>query len=310
MSFADDVARGLSSHPKTLPSKYHYDALGSVLFEAICLLPEYYPTLAETEILRRHAADIVAAVGPPLELIELGSGSAVKTRYVIEAALARQKSLRYRPIDISKSALESSARALRQDYPGISVDGVAADYLDGLSAISRDGHARPLVLFLGSNIGNFDFDEAIATLDAIRACLHAGDGLLLGADLKKSRAVLEAAYDDPLGVTAAFNLNLLSRINRDLGGRFDPRRFMHRAWYNEPRSRVEMYLVSRLPQRVAIDALSLSIDFAAEESIFTESSYKYEPQRIAELAAATRFGVALSWTDNLGRFSSNLLVAR
>ncbi|MBC5823835.1 MAG: L-histidine N(alpha)-methyltransferase [Candidatus Eremiobacteraeota bacterium] len=301
---------GFNSHPKSLSAKYHYDALGSVLFEAICLLPEYYPTRAEAAILERHAVEMVDALKGPLELIELGSGSAAKTRLLIQAVLSRQARLDYHPIDISSSALDASARALERDFPGISVDGTAAEYLDGLRRVTRNGSGSLLVLFLGSNIGNFDFSEAIVTLAAINDALRPGDALLLGADLKKSKTVLEAAYDDPLGVTAAFNLNLLARINRELGGHFDLRQFSHRAVWEEQRSRVEMYLVSRLSQDVAIDALGMTAHFDAGEAIFTESSYKYDARRIAELAAATGFEVAKRWTDSLSRFSSSLLVRR
>jgi L-histidine N-alpha-methyltransferase len=307
MSFAEDVRAGLMASPKKLLPKYFYDALGSALFDTICLLPEYYLTRAEDEILDRHAREIVAAVGSPLDLVELGSGSAVKTRRIISATLERQPSLNYKPIDISPSALKASSESLSREYPNIRVEGVAAEYLEGLRRISRNGAIRTMALFLGSNIGNFEPAGAVSTLRAVRAVLKEGDALLLGADLRKDRAVLESAYDDPLGVTAAFNLNVLARINRELGGLFDLKKFSHRARYDETLGRVEMHLVSREAQTVAIAALGLDVRFARDESIHTESSYKYDRATLAKLADDTGFTLTNTWTDSAGLFSSNLL---
>jgi dimethylhistidine N-methyltransferase len=307
VSFADDVRAGLSASPKRLLPKYFYDDLGSQLFDSICLLPEYYLTRAEDEILDHHAREIVEAVGTPLDLIELGSGSAIKTRRIIAAALERQPSLNYRPIDISPSALKASTEALSREYPNVRVDGVAGDYLEGLKRITRNGAVRTMVLFLGSNIGNFEPHDAANTLRAVRAVLAGGDALLLGADLKKDRAVLEAAYDDSQGVTAAFNLNVLTRINRELGGDFDVKKFAHRAHYDEALGRVEMHLVSREAQTVLIAALEMDVHFDHGETIHTESSYKYDRAALAELARITGFALANTWTDAAGLFSSNLL---
>jgi L-histidine N-alpha-methyltransferase len=307
MSFAEDVRAGLTASPKKLLPKYFYDALGSSLFDAICLLPEYYLTRAEDEILDRHAREIVDAVGSPLDLVELGSGSAVKTRRIISAALERQPALNYKPIDISPSALKASSEALSREYPNIRVEGVVAEYLEGLRRISRNGAVRTMALFLGSNIGNFEPADAVTTLRAVRAVLDKGDALLLGADLRKDRAVLEAAYDDPLGVTAAFNLNVLERINRELGGSFDLKKFSHRARYDAKLGRVEMHLVSREAQTVPIAALSLQVRFERDESIHTESSYKYDRATLAKLADDTGFTLTNTWTDSAGLFSSNLL---
>lgn len=309
MPFAQDVKAGLSASPKRLLPKYFYDDLGSSLFDAICLLPEYYLTRAEDEILDRHAREIVDAVGSPIDLIELGSGSAIKTRRIISAALERQPTLRYRPIDISPSALKASSEALSREYPNIMVDGVAADYLEGLKSISSNGDVRSMVLFLGSNIGNFEPHDAVNTLRAVHEVLKDRDALLLGADLKKDRAVLEAAYDDSEGVTAAFNLNVLARINRELGGKFDLRKFAHRAHYNESLGRVEMHLVSREEQTVPIAALGIEVHFDRGETIHTESSYKYDRERLADLASQTGFELTNTWTDAAGMFSSNLLRA-
>ncbi|HKP73448.1 MAG TPA: L-histidine N(alpha)-methyltransferase [Pyrinomonadaceae bacterium] len=312
-AFAQDVARGLSATPKQLFPKYFYDELGSELFDAICLLPEYYLTRAENEILSRRSDEIINAAGDaPLALLELGSGSATKTRRVIEAILKRQPGLLYLPVDISASALEASARVLLQSYPALTIEAYASDYDTALARLrdERDARAeRLLVLFLGSNIGNFDRDEAEAFLRRLRAVLRAGDALLVGADLKKDRAALEAAYDDALGITAAFNLNLLARLNREFDGDFDPRAFRHVAVYNEAAGRVELYLESKRAQVVSLPKLALEISFAAGERVHTENSYKYDTAELDRLAARTGFTCARRWTDGAGRFSSNLFAA-
>jgi L-histidine Nalpha-methyltransferase len=310
MNFADDVRRGLSASQKWLDAKYLYDALGSALFEAICELPEYYLTRAETEILSARAREVVEALGSPMEIIELGSGSATKTRYVIEAALLHQQQLRYRPVDISASALASSAHALHGAFPGLVVDGVNADYLAGLARISRNGSRRTLALFLGSNVGNFDPPGATTTLTAVRKVLEPGDGLLLGADLRKDRAVLEAAYNDALGVTAAFNRNLLTRINRELGGTFALDNFGHEARYDEALGRIEMHLVSQSRHAVRVNAIDLDLHFDKGETIFTESSYKFDDASVQRLAQESGFGFSRRWTDAAGRFADFLLIAR
>lgn len=310
MDFADDVRSGLSRPQKRLSPRYLYDDLGSALFDAITALPEYYLTRAETEILKAHAGEIIDAVGFPIELIELGSGSAVKTRYLIDAAFERQPTVRFCPIDISSAALDASARALRSEYPRIVVDGINAEYLSGLARLSRNGARRRLALFLGSNIGNFEPDETRSTLSSLRAVLDPGDGFLLGADLRKDRQTLEAAYDDPTGVTAAFSRNLLGRINRELGGHFDIATFEHTARYDEAKGRIEIRLVSTVRQDVAIDALGMVAHFEAAEPIYTESSYKFDDKSISALADAAGFSVAGRWTDASKRFADYLLIAR
>jgi len=306
---AEDVRRGLSSQPKRFLPKYFYDELGSQLFEAICLLPEYYLTRAENEILTRYADDIVAEIDGKITLIEMGSGSASKTRLIIEALLRQQRELLFIPVDISASALDSSSRILLQSYPQLSIDAYAGDYFAGLAELEKTTRARTLALFLGSNISNFDPDEALKFLHALRQVLHAGDALLLGADLKKDRQTLEAAYNDALGVTAAFNLNVLARINRELGGNFELRGFRHLALYNEERGRVEIYIESIRDQSVLISALDMKVDFAEGEQIHTENSYKYDLSDIANLAAETGFTRGRTWLDSEERFSSNLLLA-
>lgn len=312
--FAADVRRGLSAPGKFLQPKYFYDSLGSRLFDAICHVPEYYLTGAEADIFARHAAEIVERArdgARRVTLFELGSGSAAKTRRLIDALLAVQKRLLYVPVDISTAALEESASALLGDYEGLSVTAYAADYDTALPRLKDnfEEDARALVLFLGSNVGNFDRGEARDFLRRVRASLRAGDRLLLGADLKKDAATLEAAYDDPLGVTAAFNLNLLARINRELGADFSLRDFRHAALYDEREGRVEMHLESTRAQTVRIDALDLDIDFRAGERIHTENSYKYSLDELTALAADTGFAREQTWLDPAGRFSSSLFVA-
>lgn len=306
---AEDVRKGLSARPKRFLPKYFYDELGSQLFEAICLLPEYYLTRAENEILERYADEIVASLDGPKTLLEMGSGSASKTRLIIEALLRRQSELLFIPVDISATALESSSRILLQSYPRLRIEAYAADYFAGLAELERKPRRRTLALFLGSNISNFDLDEALRFLRAMRSVLQKGDALLLGADLKKDPAVLEAAYNDALGVTSAFNLNVLARINRELGGTFDLRAFRHRAFYNDGPGRIEIYIESLIDQRVRIDKLDLEVEFVAGELIHTENSYKYDMAGIAQLAAATGFTCSRTWLDSQERISSNLLLA-
>lgn len=307
--FADDVRKGLSAEPKRLLPKYFYDELGSLLFDAICLLPEYYLTRAENEIIERYADEIVSAVDGHITLLEMGSGSASKTKLIVEALLNKQDDLLFIPVDISASALESSSRILLQSFPRLRIEAYAADYFDSLSALSAKQRGRTLALFLGSNISNFGRDEAPAFLHALRRVLGEGDALLLGADLKKDRSVLEPAYDDALGITAAFNLNLLARVNRELDGNFNLPAFKHHAFYNEEIGRVEIYVESTLLQTVTIGKLGIEVQFSAGERIHTENSYKYDLHDIDVLAMQTGFTREQTWLDSQERFSSNLLLA-
>lgn len=307
--FAEDVRRGLLSQPKQFFPKYLYDELGSHLFEAICLLPEYYPTRAENEILTRYADEIVGLTECPNTLIELGSGSASKTRLLIEALLRGQDDLLFIPVDISASALESSSRILLQSYPRLRVEAYAAEYFNGLEELSNTPRGRTLALFLGSNISNFEPLEAHAFLRATRNMLRLGDALLLGADLKKDGRVLEAAYNDAHGVTAAFSRNILARINRELGGNFDLRAFRHLALFNEAESRIEIHLESSKSQTIIIDRLNLQVQFTEGELIHAENSYKYDLDMIGGLASNSGFKCARTWLDQQEQFSSNLLLA-
>jgi dimethylhistidine N-methyltransferase len=309
-SFIDDVRRGLLSEPKHLFPKYFYDELGSQLFEAICHLPEYYLTRAENEILVRYSDEIVASVEGDKTLLEMGSGSASKTRLLIEALLGRQPDLHFIPVDISASQLENSSRVLLQSYPRLRITAYASDYYDGLNALRNDTErGRTLALFLGSNIGNFDAEEARTFLRALRSVLNEGDALLLGADLKKSKSVLEAAYDDALGITAAFNLNLLVRINREFDADFDLRSFRHYVEYNERVGRVEVYIESLREQTIALRKLDAEVHFMAGERVHTENSYKYDLDSLSALATETGYRRAHAWFDEREQFSSNLFMA-
>ncbi len=257
-TFAGAVRRGLGGRPKSLPCRFFYDDAGSRLFEEICRLPEYYPTRTEREILARAAGEIAEAAGEGVSLAELGSGSSAKTRLLIEALLARQPGLHYVPVDISAGFLEASSRALLARYPRLRVTAIAGEYRDALPHLPpREGPL--LLLFLGGNVGNLDEEEAVALLGSAAAALSPGDRLLVGFDRVKERAVLERAYDDGAGVTAAFNRNLLARVNRELGGEFDLGSFRHAAPFVEERSRIEMHLVSRKPQAVRVAALGQDV---------------------------------------------------
>jgi len=307
--FAGDVRRGLSAHPKQLFPKHLYDELGSQLFEAICRVDEYYLTRAEKEILSERADDIVASIPQCRTLIELGSGSAEKTRTIIEALFRHRTELLFIPVDISASALEKSSRALLAAYPGLRIEAYAADYLEGLAAMQPLAPDPALILFLGSNIGNFEKAEALTFLRAIRRILRKGDALLLGADLKKDRATLEAAYNDALGVTRAFIVNELARINRELGGNFDLWAFGLRSVYNEEAGCVEVYLESLRSQSVNIRSLDLTVSFAAGERIHMEYSYKYSVDDLSSLAKESGLELTSTWLDERQSFSSNLFRA-
>ncbi len=306
--FAEDVRAGLLGPEKHLPPKYFYDALGSALFEAICELPEYYLTRVESEILDRSAGEMIRALGGPLELVEFGSGSARKTRTLIAAAIAAQGAVEYHPIDISESALVTSASALVGEFPELTVKAFASDYFDVLENARLRTSRRVLALFLGSNIGNYEPEAAVRLLRAMSAAFKPGDGLLLGTDLKKDAAVLERAYNDPTGVTAAFDKNVLGRINRELGGHFDLDAFEHVARYDARRGVVESFLLAGRGMRVDIDDVGIQVALRTAEAIHTESSYKFDTGTIAALAERAGFRVARTWSDDERRFAVTLLV--
>ncbi|HVN68644.1 MAG TPA: L-histidine N(alpha)-methyltransferase [Candidatus Binatia bacterium] len=307
-SFAQDVARGLRSEPKRLPSKYFYDDVGSALFDAITHLPEYYLTRAEAEILSDWGWQIVRLLEAPVDFLELGSGNAAKTRLLIGEALRVQTGLTYTPIDISTEALRASSLALVETYPNLRVRAYAGDYFDVLESHYAPSDRKMLAMFMGSNIGNYEPDEALALLRLLSGALRPGDGLLLGADLKKDRATLELAYDDPTGVTAAFDRNMLARINRELRGDFDVRNFTHVARYDEARGSVDSFLEARERAVVTIRAADLRVEINAGERIQTESSYKFSDGEIVELGRAVGLRPGSAWYDRARRFSLHLLV--
>jgi L-histidine Nalpha-methyltransferase len=305
-AFARDVRAGLLATPKRLPSRWFYDALGSSLFEAICRLPWYRITRAEAALLARHAAAIAGHDGGAHALIELGSGSGEKLALVLDGFVGAGASPAVHLVDISRRALELSARTLDR-FPHLRMRVHEAPYLDGLrraTSVTPDG--RRLVLFLGSNLGNFDPADAAVFLREIAGLLAPGDGLLLGLDLVKPAEALLAAYDDPLGVTAAFNKNVLQRMNAELGATIRLDTFAHEARWHAAARRVEMHLVSRTDQAVDIPRAGISAVFRAGESIWTESSYKYDPADIEALGAVAGFTPLLGWTDEEAGFALTL----
>ncbi len=309
--FGQDVRAGLTASRKSIPPRWFYDELGSSLFDAICFLPEYYVMRAEAEVLMMHVRDIAVEFGTNIRLVELGSGTARKTRILLDELTRRQQNLEYAPVDVDASMLERAGRDLLTAHPRMRVLALVSDFSQPSVPLAMlpETTARTVVLFLGSTIGNLDPDAALAMLRDLRGSLQPGDALFLGADLRKGRDILEPAYDDALGVTAAFNLNLLTRINRELGGTFDVTAFRHRAFYDEEHGRIEMHLVSLRAQQVRIGALNLDVDFAEGETIHTESSYKHDDATLAALAAGAGFTIARKWTDTRRWFADVLMLA-
>ncbi len=305
-----EVLRGLSVKPKTLSPWLFYDDEGSRLFELITELPEYYVTRSEREIFAAHADEIFSSAGDGhLSLYELGAGTATKTGLLLRAAVRRQGTVDYHAIDISASALADAKRGLGADIPGVSVEPVVADYTDGLAKLPlgprRPGERR-MFLYIGSSIGNFDIPFALRILRDIRRQLLPGDMLLLGADLVKDRQTLLHAYDDAAGVTAAFNKNVLVRINRELGSNFNPQLFRHRARWNEECSRIEMHLESLITQIVFVPALDIQVRLARAETIHTENSYKFTDEQIGGLLGRAGFVIGQRWTDGREWFGEYL----
>jgi L-histidine N-alpha-methyltransferase len=305
--FSRDVLDGLAAIPKVLPCRYFYDEKGSLLFERICDLDEYYLTRTERSILEANADEIATNFPRATTMVELGSGSSAKTRLLIEAFLKHHGRLRYVPLDISPTILEASALELLADYPGLEIFAIAAEYHTGLSHVSRDVPAPRLVLFLGSTIGNFDPEEATAFLARVRSTMAQNDRLLLGADLAKDPEILKRAYDDSLGVTAAFNKNLLARINEEMGADFDLDAFDHSARFNQAADRIEMHLVSRTDQTVTFTTTGIKVDFKAGETIHTESSHKYSSAQLEGLATRAGLRTDKTWSDEQGRMAVMLL---
>jgi L-histidine Nalpha-methyltransferase len=306
--FAREVRAGLGTFgQKTLPCRYLYDDVGSALFEAITYLPEYGLTRADARILQTYAAEITGCLSGPLVVAELGSGSGIKTRPVLES-LRSQETVNYFPIDLSATALAHCARELE---PLGAVFPIEKNYLEGISEVAsrRRPGEQLLVLFLGSTIGNFEPDAAIEFLGAVRLSMKPGDGLLLGTDLLKPADRLLAAYDDAAGVTAAFNLNLLARINRELDGDFNLRHFHHEARYLPEAQRIEMHLRSRAQQTVHIGKAQMAAEFAMGETILTEVCYKFRASQIADMARLAGFRLERQWVDEEWGFAESLLKA-
>jgi dimethylhistidine N-methyltransferase len=291
--FCEQVIAGLSQHPRTLPCKFFYDETGSSLFSKICELPEYYITRTEMRILRERAGEIGNALGRGIELIGLGTGAGTKTRLLLDNLEAP---VAYVPVDISREQLTQSTITFRKKFPALEILPVCADYLQPFDLPPRSGVAnRTVVYFPGSTIGNLEPEDATDFLKKIAAIIGPGGALLMGVDLKKSKAILERAYNDSAGVTAQFNLNLLVRANRELGSDFDLRGWRHRAIYNEKAGRIEMHLISLRPQTVNIADAAFS--FAPDEHIITEFSYKYSPSEMIALAGAVGLRFEKIWTD-------------
>jgi dimethylhistidine N-methyltransferase len=307
--FAADVRDGLTRAQKELPSKYLYDDVGSALFEVISHLPQYGLTRADERLLRRHATEIVDRVAGPVAVAELGSGSGRKTRYLLEAFCRRQRTSYY-PVEISHSALVMCEREL-SDIDAISIVGFEREYLDGLLEVAayRKPGQHLCVLFLGSTIGNFDREAGVKFLSDVRCILQPGDSLLLGTDLEKPSWQLIQAYDDELGVTAAFNLNLLSRVNRELGADFDLSQFRHVAKINPEVRSVEMHLESVTRQIVNVPSAEVVVEFQEGETIWTESSHKYSLHEVCSTAKKAGFRCEVQWVDEQWPFAENLLIA-
>jgi L-histidine N-alpha-methyltransferase len=304
---------GLTARPKTLSPWLFYDEEGSRLFEAITELPEYYLTRTERAIFAANAEEILAAAadgsaGRPLAMIELGAGTAAKTGLLLRAAVQRQGAVDYLAIDVSESALAEATQRIETEIPGVTVSSCVADYTGAMEEIPAEGKRR-MVLYIGSSIGNFEPADAVHVLREVRRRLDQGDKLLLGADHVKERSVLVRAYDDEAEVTAAFNKNVLTRINRELGGNFNPRLFRHRARWNHEHARIEMHLESLIAQQVRIEALELDVRFARGETIHTENSYKFTTKAVVSMLEQAGFTLTQCWSDEREWFGVYLATA-
>jgi L-histidine Nalpha-methyltransferase len=309
--FAQDIKEGLGSrYQKRVKPKYFYDTEGSQLFEEICVQPEYYPSRVEAGILRRYSKRMTCIQDDDeISIIELGSGSSTKTRILLQEVLSRQSNLFYFPIDVSKAMLYETTNKLSADFSNLRTIGIPSDYADGIeqatNLISADGQIpdRKLIIFLGSSIGNFEPQESISFLKNLRNKMDENDNLLIGIDLHKDKKVLEAAYNDEKGITARFNLNLLTRINRELRGEFDLESFVHRSFYNSFNNRVEMHIVSTRDQQVYVGRLNQTYSFDKNETIHTENSYKYSSEQIRQMAEESNLVIKGNFFDAKKWFS-------
>ncbi|NJL14159.1 MAG: L-histidine N(alpha)-methyltransferase [Microscillaceae bacterium] len=309
LAFAEDLRRGLTADPKFIPSKYFYDAQGSRIFQEIMRLEEYYLTQCEFEILQLYAPELLeffAPDGAPFEMIEFGAGDGLKTKLLLNHFLESEADFKYLPIDISKDALQTLVDELAQQYPNLDVEGQPNEYFTALRQLSQQKVVRRVVLFLGSNIGNFHYDQGIAFLSELRQCLRPGDFVLMGMDLKKNPEIILNAYNDRQGVTRAFNLNLLNRINREMEADFNLAQFHHYPVYDPIEGGAKSYLMSRVKQTVLLRRLALKVELEAWEAIHTESSYKYTPYRIGIMAKTAGFEVVRNFLDRRHYFTDSL----
>ena len=292
-----DVIEGLQQSQKSLPPRYFYDEKGSQLFEAICELPEYYPTRTEAGILEQYAAQIVDRT-QATELVELGSGSSTKTRYLFDAYQKRSVDLNYVPVDVSGSMLTATADSLLVDYPQLTIQGKVATYAQALKQLAPSNGGQKMIAFLGSSIGNFNSVECDRFIDRVRSALNSCDYFLLGIDLQKPVEILEAAYNDSQGVTAAFNLNMLQHLNRRFEGNFCADKFKHQAIYNRVENQIEMYLISQQEQTIELKSLNLTIQLNKGEKIQTEISRKFDLDRMARYLGDRQLNLIQTYTDD------------
>ena len=291
-----DVISGLSKVNKSLPARYFYDAKGSQLFEEICRLPEYYPTRTEASILDRYATEIVSRT-QAIELIELGSGSSTKTRYLLDTYQKSDRPLYYVPVDVSGSILKESAYNLLADYPRLKIQGKVATYTQALQQLSKEFLGKRIIVFLGSSIGNFNPEQCDRFIERVTSALNPGDYFLLGIDLQKPIEILEAAYNDSQGVTAAFNLNMLQHLNDRFNGNFNLDLFRHQAVYNQTEHQIEMYLISQRSQSVTLRDLDLTIELEPGEKILTEISRKFNLEKIKKYLGDRHLNLIQTYTN-------------
>lgn len=303
--FSDDIITGLLSKPKSIPPKYFYDDIGSELFEKICETKEYYVTRTEASILKKFAGEIARLNAGKNLIVELGSGSSVKTRYILNSFIKNGDPVTYVPIDVSE-ILISSGNELLKDFEGLCVTGIIGEYEQALEIVSEKFSQPKMIVFLGSSIGNFDLKHAGDFLGKISACMGSGDTLLIGFDLVKDEDILNAAYNDKEGVTAEFNLNLLRRINREFGSDIDINNFEHNAFFNQAKSRIEMHLISKCDQSFSLNG-SGNILIKRNETIHTENSYKFTDEMINDLASSAGLKIKKSWKDKNNYFELCLM---
>ncbi len=307
-TFAEDVIAGLTSNPKTLPPKYFYDNAGSELFEKICSTPEYYVTRTEASILKENSESIAKANSGKNLIVELGSGSSIKTRYILNAFIKQNSTVNYVPIDVSEILIQSG-NGLLNDFEGLTVTGIIGEYEESIEAATEIFPQPKLILFLGSSIGNFDLPHARDFLGKLSASMRKGDSLLIGFDLVKNESVLNAAYNDREGVTAEFNMNLLRRINREFGSEVNLENFEHKAYFNPTESRIEMHLFSKCDHSFSLNG-SGEIKFRKGDSIHTENSYKFTDEMIRGLASTAGLTISESWKDENNYFELCLMNKR